>query len=227
MDVLLVFLVVILGLIGSAVLWSFSFTEIPIWIVFSYLAGSIPFSFLTAKAFKGIDIRKLGSGNPGAANVYRTAGPAAGIAAFLLDFLKGFLPVFLAARYFGPDRTVLWIIVAICAIAGHMWTVFLNFRGGKGVATSAGVFFAVLPLPAAGAFALFWAVVLLTKHASTGSITAAIALPVFSLLLGRPKSLTIFAACMAVLIIFQHRSNIKRLIEGKELKIRTKTTHTV
>src|SRR4051812_38893913 len=108
-------------------------------LLLGFLSGGIPTGYLIVKRLKGVDIRTLGSGNPGTANVYRTAGPAAGGITLLVDALKGFFPAFLASRLY-PDAHVLHVAVGAAAIVGHNWTPFLGFRGGKGVATSAGVF---------------------------------------------------------------------------------------
>ena len=187
------------------------------WIIAAYLIGSVPTGYLITKALKGTDIREHGSGNPGATNVIRVAGIIPGIMTFIIDFLKGFVPVILAIRYFGNSLEIYWIIIGLAALAGHMWTIFLGFKGGKGVATSAGIFFALIPIPTAAAFVLFWIVFTLTKRTvSISSIVAAIFLPVFSLFAHKPVIITLFAGCAAALIIFQHRSNIVKLLNGTE-----------
>ena len=140
-------------------------------ILFSYLIGSIPTGYLIAKQVMHIDIRQHGSGNPGAANVYRIVGKWAGISTFLVDAIKGFVPVLLA-RHFCPDIYVIAIVCGVVAILGHMWTIYLKFRGGKGVATSAGVFFALAPIPTALAFAVFVILVAIWGRISIGSIFA-------------------------------------------------------
>ena len=187
-------------------------------LLFSYLLGSVPSGYLIAKRAMGIDIRQHGSGNPGAANVYRTVGKWAGIATFLIDACKGFVPVCLA-HYLYPDNYWLAILCGIVAILGHMWTIFLQFRGGKGVATSAGVFAALLPIPTAIAFTAFVVCVALWGRISIGSICACIVLPVCSYFIGKhPMSVNYMVTAVGLLVIYKHIPNIKRLLAQKELK---------
>jgi glycerol-3-phosphate acyltransferase PlsY len=189
-----------------------------IWLIGAYLAGSIPASFLIAKLAKGIDIRQHGSGNPGATNVFRVAGPVPGIFAFIADFLKGFLPVYFAWNAFGHGRLGIVLLIGLCAILGHMYTIFLNFKGGKGVATGAGVFAALVPIPTVCAFAVFGAVFALTRYVSLGSIIAAAAFAAFTWVLREPVILSIFSTVIAAAIIYKHRTNIQSLIAGTERK---------
>ena len=170
-------------------------------VLFSYLLGSVPTGYLIAKRAMGIDIREHGSGNPGAANVYRTVGKWAGISTFLIDALKGFIPVCLA-RHFCPENYWVAIACGVIAILGHMWTIYLKFRGGKGVATSAGVFAALLPVPTA-----------------IGSIVACIVLPICSFFIGKhPLAVNLMVTAIGALVIYKHVPNIKRLLQQKELK---------
>ncbi|MBI4052068.1 MAG: glycerol-3-phosphate 1-O-acyltransferase PlsY [Elusimicrobia bacterium] len=187
--------------------------------VFSYLLGGIPSGYLIAKKVKGIDIREHGSGNPGTANVYRVVGSWAGWATMALDTAKGFIPVMVARQYY-PDRYGVFILCGTLAILGHIWTIFLRFRGGKGVATSAGVFAALLPMPTLLAFLLFIMGIVLTGHISVGSILAAIGLPFLSLAFGSPVPLTTMAATIGILILIKHIPNIKRLLQGGELLLK-------
>ncbi len=187
-------------------------------VVFSYLLGSIPTGYLIAKRVMGIDIREHGSGNPGAANVYRTVGKWAGISTFLIDALKGFIPVCLA-RHYCPEDYWVAIVCGVIAILGHMWTIYLKFRGGKGVATSAGVFAALLPIPTALAFAAFVACVAKWGRISIGSICACIVLPLSSYFIGNhPLSVDLMVTAIGALVIYKHIPNIKRLLQQKELK---------
>jgi len=198
----------------------------------SYVLGAIPTGYIVGR-LHGIDIRRHGSGNPGTANVYRTLGKWAGLITFAVDFFKGFVPTIIAAHYFLLPGTAdfsrghWWIPVTAgaLAISGHIWTVFLNFHGGKGVATSAGVFAALLPLPTALAFAVFLAVVALTGHISAGSMSASVALPIFCFILAKDyqRPFTILALCVCILIFYTHIGNIKRIISGKELSFKHKT----
>lgn len=186
----------------------------------SYLLGGIPTGYLIGR-MKGVDIRKLGSGNPGTANVYRTLGKWPGIITFAIDFLKGFIPVYAAIHICGQEGGRWWIPMAAgaLAIAGHIWTIFLGFKGGKGVATAAGVFMALLPLPTTGAFIFFGIAVFLSGHISVGSMSASMALPILCLVFNKPeqKPLTIMALTVCLLIFYTHISNIKRILAGREL----------
>lgn len=187
-------------------------------VLFSYLAGGIPTGYLIVKRLYGYDIRTRGSGNPGTANVYRNAGALPGAITLFVDALKGFLPVYLGLRLYPGDRG-LAIALGAAAIVGHNWTVFLRFKGGKGVATSAGVFSAILPVPmliTAGAFLL---AVKISGHISVGSMTGAIVLPLAALLCHAPPPFTAAAAGAGAMILIKHVSNVKRLLERRELGI--------
>jgi glycerol-3-phosphate acyltransferase PlsY len=184
--------------------------------VFSYLAGGIPTGYLVVQRLYGYDIRTRGSGNPGTANVYRNAGALPGAITLFVDALKGFAPVYLGLRLY-PDHRGLAIGLGAAAIVGHNWTPFLRFTGGKGVATSAGVFSALLPLPmliTAGAFLL---AVKISGHISVGSMTGAIVLPLAALLCHAPPAFTAAAAGAGAMILIKHISNLKRLLDHREL----------
>lgn len=186
----------------------------------SYLLGGIPSGYLIARILKGIDIRKYGSGNPGTANVYRVVGKWAGWATLAVDAPKGFIPV-IAAGHFYPENYAVIISCGVLAIIGHVWTVFLGFKGGKGVATSAGVFTALLPIPTLAAFVVFVPVVVLSGHISVGSMCAAVVLPVLSFILKRPIPFSVMATLVSVLILCTHIPNLKRIITGSELDFKT------
>ncbi len=187
-------------------------------ILFSYLLGSVPTGYLIAKRVMHIDIREHGSGNPGAANVYRTVGKWPGITTFIIDAFKGFVPVCLA-RYYCPEYYWVAIVCGVIAILGHMWTIYLKFRGGKGVATSAGVFAALLPIPTAIAFLSFVICVALWGRISIGSICACVVLPLCSYFIGNhPMSVNLMVTAIGALVIYKHVPNIKRLLAQKELK---------
>jgi acyl phosphate:glycerol-3-phosphate acyltransferase len=190
--------------------------------VVSYLLGSIPTGYLWGKA-RGIDIRTVGSGNIGATNVMRALGKGPGITVLLIDALKGFLPVFLASRIF-PDvqRNTLQILCCVCVIAGHNWTCWLKFKGGKGVATSAGALLSFLPLPMLCVLAVWGIVFGLSRYVSLGSICAAIALPVATWLIKRELTLTTFTAVVGALVVYKHKSNIQRLLAGTENRVGAK-----
>jgi len=185
----------------------------------SYAVGSIPFAYL-AGAASGVDLRKQGSGNLGATNVFRVLGWKVGILVFLADALKGALPVLLLApRIVAPGDPVLWALACgVAAIAGHVRPLYLGFRkGGKGVATAAGVFFALAPLPMLITFAVFVAIVLGTGYVSLGSLVAAALLPLLLLAThGASSALFIVSVVVACFVYWTHRANIGRLRRGEE-----------
>jgi glycerol-3-phosphate acyltransferase PlsY len=189
----------------------------------AYLIGSIPFGYLIVKLTRGDDVRQTGSGGTGATNVSRRAGKLAGIATLLLDALKGSLAVFVAARWCDQFETnwlmAAWIIsgAGVVAIVGHIFPVWLRFRGGKGVATGAGVFLMIAPFAVLGAGLVFLAVVVITRYVSLGSIIAAATIP-FILLRSATTAQLVCAIAGVSLIIFAHRANIGRLIAGTESK---------
>jgi glycerol-3-phosphate acyltransferase PlsY len=184
-------------------------------VLLSYLAGGIPTGYLVVRRLKGIDIRAHGSGNPGTANVYRVAGAEAGAVTLLVDALKGFVPVLIAQRLY-PHQPWFVILCGAAAIIGHDWTVFLGFQGGKGVATSAGVFAALTPQPLALTLMSFLGGMWGSGHISVGSLSAAVVLPILCLLLGSPYPCTIAALAASLLIICKHIPNIKRLRAVRE-----------
>lgn len=187
-----------------------------LYVLAAYLCGAIPFAYIFSKLFAGVDIRTVGSGNPGATNVFRAVGKKAGIITFIFDALKGFLPVFFAACI---DPSFYYaLIIAFAAMLGHMFTVFLRFKGGKGIATGLGIFLALIPVPALIALAVFIIVLLLTGYVAVASILATIAIPVIALILNYSWEAIIFSLIMAIIVIYKHRSNIKRLINGTEHK---------
>lgn len=189
--------------------------RIPALFAFAYLAGGIPTGYLVVKRLYGYDIRTRGSGNPGTANVYRNAGALPGAVTLVVDAFKGFAPTHLSLFLY-PRRPELAIAVGVAAIFGHNWTPFLGFKGGKGVATSAGVFSALLPGPMVATVAAFVAAVTLSGHISVGSMTGAVALPIAAVALGSPQAFCWAAAGAGALILVKHISNIKRLIENRE-----------
>lgn len=179
----------------------------------AYVIGSIPTGLLLARAF-GVDIRTTGSGNIGATNVYRTLGRTVGIATLLGDCLKGLLPVLVARKLGFADP---WVAaVGLAAFLGHVYTVFLGFKGGKGVATALGVFLGVSPLSVLGALAFFIGIVAATRYISLGSITAAAVMPFLVAAVERRFILVVMTLIIAVIVIAKHRENIRRLREGTE-----------
>ncbi|MFA6029259.1 MAG: glycerol-3-phosphate 1-O-acyltransferase PlsY [Elusimicrobiota bacterium] len=185
----------------------------------AYVAGAVPSGYLIAKKMKGIDIREHGSGNPGAANVYRIAGTTAGLWTLGIDAFKGFLPV-LAARHMRPDDLELALLCGALAIVGHVWTVFLVFKGGKGVATSAGVFSALLPGPMVPTLLVFIFGVARSGHISVGSMCAAAALPIFAALFRPPLPLMLLACAASALVLLRHIPNLLSLLRGERLAAR-------
>ena len=187
----------------------------------SYIAGGIPTGYLVAKRFKGIDIREHGSGNPGTANVYRVAGTLPGLITLAVDGLKGFLPVLLAQKLY-PARLMVHILTGTAAIVGHDWTIFLGFTGGKGVATTGGVFAAMMPKSMLCTVGIFIAGLLFSGHISVGSMAGATSIPFFNLMFGMPAELTWMSAGAAALILYKHIPNMRALAARKELQISEK-----
>lgn len=188
-------------------------------IALSYASGSLPFAYL-AGAASGVNLRKQGSGNLGATNVFRVLGWKIGILVFIADALKGALPVLLLAPMIHtPGDPILWAIACgVAAIAGHVRPVFFAFRkGGKGVATAAGVFFALAPVPMLCAFVVFIAIVLASGYVSLGSLVSALLLSGLLLATRGPASpLFLVSIVIAVFVFWTHRANIGRLRRGEE-----------
>jgi len=191
----------------------------------AYLMGSIPTGYLIVKGLKGLDIRSVGSGNIGATNVKRVLGLKWFFGVLFLDALKGFLPV-LAVKLLFPQYQFLPVIAALCAVLGHTFTIFLNFKGGKGVATGLGVFLALAPLSVICSLASFVIILFMFKYISLGSIVAAVLLPAFVFIFGENGFLNLvllFAVFTAVFVVYKHKENINRLREGTESKFTVKS----
>jgi glycerol-3-phosphate acyltransferase PlsY len=186
-------------------------------IVGAYLLGSIPFGYLLGK-LKGIDIRKHGSGNVGATNVARVLGKPYGVLVYILDFLKGFIPTLIAVKLYGHGDWVV-TLVGLAAVLGHMFSIFLGFRGGKGVATASGVLFAINPFLALIVLLVWGIVFKLTGYVSVGSIAAALAAVFLAGIFRLPFNELFLVVIVAVLVLIKHQSNVQRLMEGKELKV--------
>jgi len=190
--------------------------------VAAYLLGSIPFGLLLGKLFGAADIRKAGSGNIGATNVARVAGPLAGVLTLLLDAAKGALAVVLASRLSEQGST--WMIIAgLSALLGHCFPIWLGFHGGKGVATAAGIFLVLCPPAFLGAAILFVLVVAYWRFVSLGSIAAAASMPLLIYFLWAPHhappyAVTFGSLAAALLIVYKHDANIQRLVQGDEAK---------
>lgn len=187
-----------------------------------YLLGSIPFGYLIVK-LRGADIRNTGSGNIGAANVMRNAGALAGVLTLLLDAAKGYFAVWFASWLTGGS--IRWMTVAaVAAVLGHMYPVWLKFKGGKGVATGLGVFLPICPMAVAAGAVLWILVVAFWRYSSLGSIVASAALPLFVHILYAPRHapplyLTLATVAISLLVLWKHRGNIERLMTGKETRL--------
>jgi glycerol-3-phosphate acyltransferase PlsY len=179
----------------------------------SYLLGSIPTGLLLGKAY-GIDVRKEGSGNIGATNLYRTVGRKVGVMTLAGDCLKGLLPVLAVKCSSLPLEYAAW--VGLAAFCGHVFSVFLRFKGGKGVATALGVFLALSPLAVAVALGVFVVLMLIWRYVSLGSITAAAVMPIAVWALGGGRVLIVVTMLIAVVVIIRHIENIRRLVAGTE-----------
>lgn len=209
-------------------------------VVLSYLLGSIPTSLLVAKALKGIDIRNYGSGNAGGTNVARIFGWQVGGVVAFLDGLKGLLATQLVARLmYGPipfnnrtpfeDFTIIQIIAGTAAVLGHVWTIFAGFRGGKGIATATGMMVGIAPIELGISAAVFAMVFLLSRYVSLSSICAATAFPftmfvranVFHASIESYNTIILLSLGVVGFLIFTHRANIKRLLQGTEKKMST------
>jgi len=203
-----------------------------LWLIpfLGFLSGSIPFGLILGK-LKGIDIREHGSGNIGATNVFRTLGKKIGITCLLLDFIKGFVPVLIATKL-TPDSTsgqTIEVVTALVAILGHNYSPWIGFKGGKGIATSAGALTALMPVGVLLLIIVFVVVTKITKYVSVGSIATAISLPLVFLLgsslYGKfphgdwNKPLFVFSLIAGAMAVWKHRTNIVRLRAGTEHKI--------
>jgi len=207
-------------------------------IFLSYLVGSIPTSIIISKLFHGIDIREHGSGNAGGTNVMRVLGWKKGLLVIILDALKGAVAVVFVARlHYGglpfhnvspfDDFTLVQIIAGIAAVIGHIWTIFAGFRGGKGIATALGMLIMIVTVDMLVALGIFILVVSISKYVSLGSILAALSVPltlivrenIFHTHIQSYGTLLPFVAAVSLLVVFTHRKNVMRLINGTESKI--------
>ena len=193
-------------------------------LLIAYLLGSIPTGFLVAKA-RGVDIRTVGSGNIGATNVFRIVGTTAGVFVLLADAVKGWLAVVVAARWVwgwcGPatsEETLEWfkLVAGVAAILGHIYTCWLYFKGGKGIATSAGVLVGLVPIALLIILGVWIVVFALSRYVSLASISASFTLPFAAWLVGESMTIIVAVAGLAALAIYKHKSNIQRLMNGTE-----------
>ena len=185
-------------------------------VVFGYLAGSVPFAYLLARR-RGIDLRHAGSGNLGEANVLRTVGVWAAVIVMLLDALKGLAAVFAAQAITPGDAAP--VAAGLASILGHIYPVWLRFRGGKGVATAAGMFALLAPVALSIAGVVFVITVVVTRFVSAGSVAAAIALVIAAAVTGAPGPVVAGAVGAAMIVVFRHRANMERLVAGTERRV--------
>jgi glycerol-3-phosphate acyltransferase PlsY len=184
--------------------------------VAAYLTGAIPTSFLVARMTRGIDLRQHGSGNLGATNAYRVLGWRAALPIFIVDIAKGWFPTAFFPRWDGTAVAEWALLYGGAAIVGHVWSVYVRFRGGKGVATSAGVLLALAPLAMLAGLALWVLLVAATGYVSLASISAAILVPIVVALLEGPGPLLWLTLGLAAFVVYAHRGNIRRLLAGTE-----------
>lgn len=192
-------------------------------VIAAYLLGSISFAVVTSKVFGIADPRTYGSGNPGATNVLRSGKKAAAALTLLGDAAKGWLAVFLAMHLF-PSEILLIVLVVLAVFLGHVFPVFLKFKGGKGVATALGVLLALSVWMGLAVLATWLLVALVSRYSSLAALVAANAAPIFAMLLGLRPELVLATAIMSMLLIWRHKSNILNLMTGKESKIGGKKT---
>ena len=197
--------------------------------VVSYLSGAIPFSYIAGRLFGGIDLREHGSGNLGASNTFRFLGPKVAAGVLVADILKGFLPVYFAPSYaVGHGLSDLWVmyVAGFFAVIGHMFSVFMKFKGGKGIATTAGVFLALSPAAFLGAFLVWLLAMIVTRIVSVASMIGSVALPLMVYLaqeLGlapEDRSFLVLSFAITIVVLVKHRSNIQRLRAGTEPVLR-------
>jgi glycerol-3-phosphate acyltransferase PlsY len=194
-------------------------------LLLAYLMGSIPFGVVVGKLFYHVDVREHGSGNVGTTNVFRVLGKKAGTVVLVCDMLKGYIPAFIAAYFLRETDPWLVIVIAAAPVVGHMYSVFLKGRGGKGVATGAGVVIALIPL-AGGIIAVVWVLLILTtRYVSLASLVATLLVPVFVIALGDPLPYLIAAVLVTVGIFWAHRGNISRLAHGTESRVKLPWSH--
>ena len=195
-------------------------------ITIAYFIGAIPTAYIFGRALKGLDIREHGSKNMGATNAFRVLGKGPGIAVLLIDILKGVIPTVWVARALGLDDPLALVFIGLAAVAGHNWTIFLGFKGGKGVATSLGMLIG-LAIQIAGMRAVLgltlavWLGLFLTfGYVSLASICAAVTFPVLTVVFNAPFPIKVMAILLCVFIVLRHKENISRLTQGKENRVK-------
>ena len=186
----------------------------------AYLIGSFPTSYLVGRLTRGIDLRQHGSGNLGATNAFRVLGWRAATPIFMVDVAKGFIPVFFFPRIDGSASIVWALAYGAAAIVGHMFSIYVRFKGGKGVATGAGVFLALAPIAALASLVVWSLLVFTTGYVSLASIVSAATLPLLIALSGGAGSVLALSVALASFVIFAHRANVRRLLRGEEHRFR-------
>jgi acyl phosphate:glycerol-3-phosphate acyltransferase len=189
-------------------------------IILGYLAGSLSPSVFLGRAIKGVDVRKVGSGNAGTTNAFRALGVKLGIAVLLLDLLKGAVPVVIARVLLHDEHAVIIVLVAFACIMGHNYSFFLRGRGGKGVATGAGAALALMPIPMAIVVVVFIVLVFTVRVVSVASIVATILYPVMAVVFWKPLPYIIGACVMASVVLWAHRKNFHRLWKRQEPRVK-------
>lgn len=189
-------------------------------LVAAYFIGAFPTSYLVGRAACGLDLRQHGSGNLGATNAYRVLGWKAATPIFLIDIFKGFLPTWLFPQLDGSAALTWALAYGAVAIFGHVFSIYVGFRGGKGVATGAGVFLALAPIAVLAGLIVWAALVFTTGYVSLGSVVAAAVLPVVVALTGAPTAVLALAVGLAAFVIYAHRANMRRLLRGEEHRFR-------
>ncbi len=195
-------------------------------ILAAYILGAIPTAYIFGRVLKGLDIREHGSGNMGATNAFRVLGKGPGTAVLLIDIAKGLVPVAVIAPALGLTDPLILVLIGLTAVAGHNWTVFLQFKGGKGIATSLGVLIGLsMEIPGLRPVLLLtvgvWLVLfLIFGYVSLASIAAVVALPILTVVFNAPFPVTLMAIMLCIFIVFRHRSNINRLLKGQENRVK-------
>ncbi len=201
------------------------FSQIIIAVILSYLLGSIPTAYIFGRVFKGIDIRGHGSGNVGATNAFRVLGKGQGSAVLLIDICKGILATTLLPNVLGLSKIWQYVLLSLVVVCGHNWTIFLNFKGGKGIATSLGVLIGLTIQiaairPVLLATVLIWgSIFLVTGLVSLASIVAASFLPIIMVLTNQSTAIVVLGVIFCLLVVLRHRNNIKRLLKGEEPRV--------
>jgi len=185
-------------------------------LLLSYLLGAVPFGLVMCRVFRGVDLREVGSGNIGSTNALRVLGPFLGVLAFLLDFGKGYAP----AAILGMGDPLWQVLCGAAAVCGHVWPIYLRFKGGKAVATGCGAILAIDPVIFLGAASTWLVMLLVTGYVSLASLAMGAAFPALSALRGQPMSVILGTAGLTLLIVVRHRSNMARLLEGSETRTR-------